>query len=387
MVFLGFNKSSKLFLISLFTHAISAMCLTSCLPSYLVKSGYNQMQILNAREPIKDVLKRNDLPPEQRRKLEFALEVREFAEKNLKLNATENYKTYVDLKRPYVSWIASAAKKDELTTHTYWYPIVGNLPYKGFFTKEEAEAEAANLASDGYDTMVRGVTAYSTLGWFDDPLLSSMLDYEDHGIANVIIHESTHATLYIKSQAEFNERLATFVGNIGTEIFYRNREGANSPTLKQIADENADENEFSKFISEKNKNLKEWYLSQKKPIEEPARQGQFELIQKQFTDNVAPRLKTKSYLRFSKAKLNNAILLYYQTYDYDLSDFAKLYSYFKQDFIEFIKYCRTLEKSSDPNQELKNFLLNHQPAPQTATNPMPTILKSTTAPSHADPPQ
>lgn len=335
---------------------ISILTLTSCLPTYLVKSSYNQIKILNEREPISKVLERNDITPELRHKLELALEVRAFAEKELKLKPTENYKTFVDLKRPYVSWVVSAAKKDALEPHNFWYPVVGSLPYKGFFTKEEAEAEAQSLKIDGFDVVVRGVTAYSTLGWFDDPLLSSMVDGADHGLVNVIIHESTHATLYIKSQAEFNERLATYMGNLGTELFYQKREGQKSSTLKQIADDNGDERAFSEFITREMNELKEWYEKEKKPIPEDRRQEQFKNIQTHFTKELLPKLKTKNYQRFAASNLNNAVLIYYRTYEFDLSDFDKLYDKLDRNLEKFISYCRTLEKSKDPSLELKSFL-------------------------------
>ena len=354
--------------------ALVCLSLSACLPTYLVKSSYNQIQILNAREPITEVLKRPDLPADQRHKLEMALLVREFAEKQLGLKATENYKTYVDLKRPYVSWIVSAASREELKQRTEWYPIVGRLPYKGFFSKAEAESEATDLKNEGFDTLVRGVSAYSTLGWFEDPLLSSMLGADEHNLVNVIIHESTHATLYIKSQAEFNERLATFVAQVGTKLFYEAREGATSVTNQKIQNENLDELEFSKFISESNRKLKDWYQHQPHPIDEGLRQKQFALIKTEFTEQIAPRLKTKAYARFAESNLNNAILLYYQTYVYDLSDFERLFRHFKNHLPSFLAYCRSLEKSADPNLELKNFLSTlgsgEQTGADSSANPM-----------------
>jgi predicted aminopeptidase len=339
---------------------IVALATTACLPSYLIKSGYNEIKILDEREPIEQVLKEKNLAPETRHKLELALEARAFAESDLGLKATANYKTYVDLKRPYISWVVTAAKKFELTPHLYWYPIVGDLPYKGFFTREEADVEAANQNKDGYDTMLRGVTAYSTLGWFDDPLLNTMLDSEDQGLVNTIIHESTHATLYIKSQAEFNERMAVFVGNTGTELFYKKKEGENSATIKLIQAENEDERVFSRFISDEIRQIKEWYSQAKKPISEDDRQKRFEDIKVHFTQNIEPKLKTKNYSHFAKSKLNNAVLLYFNTYELDLSDFEKLYDHFNHSFPDFLKYCRTLEKSKDPSQELKTFLRQPQ---------------------------
>ncbi|MEQ1666174.1 MAG: aminopeptidase, partial [Bdellovibrionales bacterium] len=187
--------------------------------TYIVRSGYDQLSLLNSRTPVEEVIKNPKTPEGIRHKLELSLDVRSFIEKKLKLNVTKNYKTYVQLDRPYVTYIVTVAEKWELKNHLYWYPFVGRMPYKGFFKLENAKEEEATFDKDKYDTMLRGVSAYSTLGWFDDPLLSSMLNGSDYNLVNTLIHESTHASLYIKNNSNFNERLAMFIGNIGTELY------------------------------------------------------------------------------------------------------------------------------------------------------------------------
>lgn len=332
---------------------------TGCLATYLVRSGYGQMKILSEREPIEKALEKKGLPDDQRRKLELALRVRDFAEKKLHLKPTNNYKTFVDIKRPYVTYIVTVAEKWLLEPRLYWYPIVGRLPYKGFFTKEEAEEEAKKFDPDRYDVMVRGVSAYSTLGWFDDPLLSTMLNGSDHHMVNLIIHESTHATLYFSGQADFNERLATYMGQLGTRIFYRELEGADSQTISNIEKENEDEKLFSQFISDEVKSLKSWYVERRKlntPAQEEERKKRLAEIQSRFARDIQPKLQTKSYTWFTDLSLNNASLLHFNTYVTDLSDFDQLYRSLGQDFSQFLKFCKNLEKSSDPHQKLKDHL-------------------------------
>ena len=333
--------------------ALGCSQLSGCLFTYLVDSGYNQIKLINSGKSIEEVLKDETISPDLRKKLELTLEVRKFIVDNLKLKSTKNYQNYVDLKRPHVTYIVTVAHKNKLEPKLFWYPFVGSLPYKGYFKKEQAEREARSFDSKKYDVMVRGVSAYSTLGWFNDPLLSSMLSGDDHHLVNTLIHESTHATLFIKSNADFNERLATYVGNIGTEIFYLSKEGDGSPTVKKIKDDSHDEKIFSEFITNEIKALRDWYKTLPEDWESQ-REKKFAEIQNKFLLEVQPKLKTDNYNKFASSKLNNAILLYFDTYLADLNAFDELFVYFKKDFSRFITFCKSLEKSRDPIQSVKS---------------------------------
>lgn len=369
-----FTKRSQLLVFATLT-TLSLMT-SGCLVSYLVNSGYEQMKLLSDRKPIEEVLKDKNLAPEHRHKLELALNVRDYAEQKLNLKLTNNYNTFVDLKRPYVTYIVTVAKKWQLESELYWYPIVGHLPYKGFFTKKEADKEASQFDKNKFDVMVRGVSAYSTLGWFDDPLLSSMITGEDHDLVNMILHESTHATLFFKSQADFNERLATYVGNLGTQMYYSQIEGQDSPTLKKMQADSEDEKLFSTFISEEIELLKKWYEGQSSNISktqaatlntnhvdgpgpahprEMLREARFKEIQDRFTKNLEPRLQTNNYKNFTKMKLNNAVLLYFKTYVFDLHEFENVYVKLDKNFEAFLKFCKNLEKENDPQAKLKSY--------------------------------
>ncbi|WP_041576978.1 aminopeptidase [Bdellovibrio bacteriovorus] len=332
---------------------------SGCQMGYLMKSGYGQMKLLNSRVPIDEALKDPGLDEGKKKKLLLAQEARAFAETELHLKPTKNYTSYVELGRPYVTYVVSAAPKWELKHHQWSYPFMGKMPYKGYFNEDDAKAEEKSLQQDNLDTYMRGVSAYSTLGWFNDPILSSMLRYDDYDLVNTIIHETVHATLYIKNSADFNERLATFLGNKGAELFYHKKEGAESPTLKLIQSENDDSKVFSQFISAELDALEKWYkeLPASERSEEKRAQ-RIQQIQSKFSSEVVPRLKTDSYKRFAEAKLNNARLLVYRTYMQDLSDFEKLYEARDRNYFSFIEACRGLEKAKDPSAELKK-LLSH----------------------------
>ena len=344
--------------LSLFTFAVLS---SGCQMGYYLKSARSQLSIIRDREPIDEVLKKPDLSDETRAHLKTAQEARDFAIQKMGLKETKNYTTFVQLNRPYVSWVVSAAPRWRLEHFQWDYPIVGKMPYKGFTSEEDAKDQQKDLETEGLDTYVRGVSAYSTLGWFQDSVLSSMFSSRSYQLVNTIVHETTHTTLYIHNSADFNERLAVFVGNKGTEEFYRAKEGADSPTLQLIHDENQDDQTFSDFIGPKLKALEKWYqtlaLSEHR---EELRQEQFKSLQADFEKEVLPKMRTHSYDRFAKSALNNARLLYYRTYMQDLKDFETLFDLVDSDWKRFLVCAKTLEKAEKPAEALQALSLKLQ---------------------------
>ncbi|MFN9068049.1 MAG: aminopeptidase, partial [Bdellovibrionales bacterium] len=187
---------------------------------YTLKSAYHQMQMLSSTESYESALNRKEITNDEKSKLKLALSVIEFTKTEFKLESDGNYSNVVWLDRPYVTWVVSAAYKWELKSHEWYFPIVGKVPYLGFFNESEAKSEEKVLAEKDYDTYLRGVSAYSTLGWFKDPLLSSMLRYEERDLVETLIHELVHTTFWVKNSVDFNERLASFLGQKGALIFY-----------------------------------------------------------------------------------------------------------------------------------------------------------------------
>lgn len=343
--------------------------LCNCQITYYSKSAYQQMWILTHRKPIEKVLQENDLKSEEAKKLKLTIQARNFAKETLKLKVGDSYSTFVRLKKPYVVWAVNASEKWKLEHYTWNYPIVGKLPYKGFPEEADAIEETRSFDNKKYDTYIRGVTAYSTLGWFADPLLSTMLHYNDHDLVNTIIHESTHATIFIKGNADFNERLASFIGNKGTELFYTQIEGIDSASLKQIKNENDDELLFSKFISDEIKQLEEFY-NKHSSQNEIERQQQFDKIKFHFQSNLKSRLKTNQFKNFENTSLNNARLLLFKTYVEDLSDFEKLYKLCEKNFDLFLVKIKTIENSIDPSTDLKKMIENYEK--NNSINPAPS---------------
>lgn len=327
---------------------LSTLC--GCQIGYILKSGYHQALLIKEQEPIEEYLKNPEISSEQKKKLSLILDIKNFSENDLGLKKSSNYTTFVELDRKYVSYIVQVARPFELKYHLWKFPIVGEMPYKGYFTEADANKEAEIFSKDGFDTFVRGVRAYSTLGWFRDPVLSSMMDYDDDELVNLIIHETTHSTLFIKNSADFNEQLATFVGNKGTELYYEKLEGKTSETLKKIKLKNEDETVFAQFITSEVQELEVWYKSNAGKITKEEKGKRLSSVQEKFKKL---KFKTKAYEFFGAMKLNNAILLGYKTYMNDLSKFEKVFEK-KPNIREFIQTLKKLEKSKDPEKEISS---------------------------------
>lgn len=326
-----------------------------CQVGYYLHSAYHQQKLISSRVPIERALNSSKLTGEQKAKLRLVQEVKAFGEATLGLKRSRNYTTFVQLDEPYVTYVVQAAFAYELKPYLWHFPFVGDVPYKGYFVKSMADDEAASFDHDKYDTYVRGVSAYSTLGWFQDSVLSSMLRYDDADLVETILHETIHTTLYIKSAADFNERLATFMGHEGMRLFYLQKEGPSSPHLAEANADAADQKVFSAFLTREVESLKKWYEDHHGHVSKEDKAARLKEIQKRFTAEVRPALKTKAYGDFEKRELNNAYLLAYRTYEYSLEDFDKLYAKTGHDFQKTMAWLKTLEKSDDPEKRLREY--------------------------------
>lgn len=306
---------------------------------------------------LEEALESEKINLETKRKIKLSQEVRQFSIDRLHLKKTKNYDSFVQLESPYVTYAVTASPKNQITPYLWHFPIIGDVPYKGFFKKAAAEDEAEELKKKNLDVIVRGVSAYSTLGWFSDPLLSSMTRYEDHDLVETLIHETTHSTVYIASNADFNERLATFVGQTGMELFYLEKEGPNSPTLIKAKQEMQDEKVFFQFIQKEIKKLDAFYLENSKALDlENQRQNQFAAIKKSFMEQCRPLLKTAHFDYFKDLNLNNALLLNYKIYYDQLENFEKLYLAQGKSWAGFISQIEKLKDSKKPEDDLKKLI-------------------------------
>jgi predicted aminopeptidase len=187
---------------------------------YLARAGWEEGKILARRRPIDAMVADPATPPPLRDKLSLVLAARAFAADSLRLSTGQSFTTFSALDRDTLVLVLSAAYRDRLRAHTWWFPIVGSVPYKGYFDFDEAREAARELTARGYDTRLGPAAAFSTLGWFNDPLLPTTLRADTLSVAETVIHELTHNSFYAPGGAVFNESFANFVGSRGAQRFY-----------------------------------------------------------------------------------------------------------------------------------------------------------------------
>jgi len=198
---------------------LPALCLVSGCEtlSYYSQAIRGQLSLMSAARPVGEWLADPATPPELRGRLQTAQHIRDFASKRLALPLNGSYASYADLGRPYVVWNVYAAARFSVSPKQECFPITGCVSYRGFFSEDEARRQAARLRAEGHDVYVGGVPAYSTLGWFDDPLLSTFIQYPDVQLARLIFHELAHQRVYIKGDTTFNESFAVTVEEEGVK--------------------------------------------------------------------------------------------------------------------------------------------------------------------------
>jgi len=201
---------------------------------YYKQAIQGECQILAHRQKIKKLLADPQTTPELKAKFNLVLQIRDFAEKELRLPVDDQYLRYVDLHRRYVVWNVHAAPEFSLQPKTWWYPFVGSLKYRGYFSESAAMRYAGKLAEKGWGVYVEGVEAYSTLGWFKDPLLNTFITEPDPELAETLFHELAHQRVFISGDTDFNEAFATAVGEEGVRRWLRTK-GESAETEKYLA--------------------------------------------------------------------------------------------------------------------------------------------------------
>jgi predicted aminopeptidase len=216
------------------------------LVNYAAQQGYGQLSIIWRAKPIEKYISDPDFPDSLKLRLKLIDEVRKYAIDSLGLKDTKNYRTLYDQQGEEIMWVVMACEPYRLKPKEWKFPIVGSVPYKGFFSKEKAYSLKEELEREGWDVIIRNPGGWSTLGWFTDPILSKMLNRSEGDLANLIIHEMSHATIFVKDSIDFNENLATFIGDRGAEQYLIDRYGAMSTEYQTYMKEDED---YLKYVN------------------------------------------------------------------------------------------------------------------------------------------
>ncbi|MCB1307966.1 MAG: aminopeptidase [Leptospiraceae bacterium] len=322
---------------------------------YLIRAGYGQMEILWNRRPIAEVLKDDNTPVEIQKRLEHVERVRAFAAERLGLDVRETYTTYTDINREAAAWNVSASRPLAFQPKTWWFPIVGTVPYLGFFDRPRAEAEAESLRQDGWDVIVSDVAAYSTLGWFNDPLLSSQMSYSESYLTSLVIHESAHATIWFPGDVSFNESFASFVEREGARQFDRETFGPDSAELLNRIRYYSEAKQLSDVFHRYALKLQELYNSDRTDSEKTI--GKSELIAEFQSELKALQNEFKiiNTAALAEKKFNNAHFLSHLRYESGQEYFQLRFDECNADWTCFFKRMREL---NDLSAEERRALLN-----------------------------
>ncbi|MHC6201976.1 aminopeptidase [Breznakiellaceae bacterium SP9] len=329
---------------------------------YTLKQGFSLLGYLGKAIPLETLpAKADEYTVEDAEKnkvfVERVRDIRQFAMTTLGLAESANYTKYVEIDRNYLATVVSACAKDSFTKYEWWFPIVGTVPYKGFFNPEDAKKEAAALQKKDLDVWVRSVDAFSTLGWFSDPLYSFMRDYSVDRLADLIIHELVHATVFLKGHAQFNEELAAFIGEEGARLYIEERYGTESDEYKVMLAGKSDSAAFIAFIQALIAQLDAVYastLSSEEKLEQKAQM--ITAAQKRFTADYDTLFLSANYKGFADIKINNAYLQLYQLYYDGGAYYKELYQAHGSDLPLFIRAIKRLDNSGAPRLQLEQAL-------------------------------
>ncbi len=288
--------------------------------------GFGQLQgqikVLQGAQPIEQVLKQEGFPDSLKVKLHLIQEVKQFAEDSLGINKSNNYTSVYNTEGKPILWVVTACEKYSLTDYQWSFPILGDVSYKGFFDFKKAEEEQVILDQLGYDTNIREVTAWSTLGWFDDPILTNFLDRKTGNLSNLIIHELTHGTLYIKDNVTYNENLANFIGDVGAKRFLIQKYGKDSQEYQEYIGSQQDRELLTSYVLRKADSLEVLY-KQWDGLEESVKSEKKEVALRDIFLTMK-RLPFQTLILPKREKLpNNTYFMGYRRYHIDISEFEK----------------------------------------------------------------
>ena len=310
---------------------------------YYSQAVSGHLKMMRARQPIDELLSNKDTDPELRKKLQILTDARVFAAEQLRLPNNDSYSTYVATGRKYVTWNVVAADEFSVTARTWCFPVAGCVSYRGYFAEEDAKKYAAGLAEQGMDISIGGASAYSTLGWFDDPVLDTMLRGNDIRYVSTLFHELSHQVVYVKNDSNFNEAFATFVEQQSTRIWLESRDEADRIELYDAYLKRGEQ--FSGLLKQTRGELQELYAGNLAADEKrQAKQKLFDQLRDRYEQLKTSWNSYRGYDGWFARELNNARLVSVATYRRYVPAFEAMYEEVGQDIDAFYILAKSVSQ-------------------------------------------
>jgi predicted aminopeptidase len=310
---------------------------------YYAQAVDGHMDIMRRSQPISTIIADPGVDHKLKHNLSRVVQLREFASRELKLPDNQSYTNYADLQRPYVVWNVFASPELSLELKKWCFIKAGCVNYRGFFSQTEAERYAEKLKDSGYDVFVGGIRAYSTLGWFNDPVLNTFLGYSEIELAGLLFHELAHQVVYVPGDSVFNESFATVVEHEGIRRWI----ASNGSAEKQVAFNARQERRavFTELVLKHRERLQELFASDQSDADKRIVKAQiFNDLRAEFTQLKATKAEFSSYDQWFAQVLNNARLATISIYTQLLPEFQALLAQQNSDMSQFFEIVREISK-------------------------------------------
>lgn len=315
---------------------------------YYSQAVTGHLKLMSARQSIETLLAAEDTDPELRGKLQTLADARQYAVSALALPENDSYKTYVETGRRAITWNVVATEEFSMRPNTWCFPVAGCVSYRGYFDRNDAEKFAASLADESYDITIGGASAYSTLGWFDDPVFDTMLRGDDLRYVGTLFHELAHQVLYVKDDSNFNEAFASFVEQVGVRRWLEEQQQTERIEGYDVSLGRA--GEFVELLKQTREALLELY---KQPLADTVKRERKQLVfnemRKEYETLKASWGDYKGYDGWFRRELNNARLIAVATYRRYVPAFYAMYDEVDSDLQRF--YALATEISALPTDE------------------------------------
>ncbi len=319
---------------------------------YITRQAWHHAGLLSQRRDLNEVIQDTNTSSVTRDRLKRVINILEYARKE-GLNVEDSYESFIETKSPVVSYLVQAAEADQLKFKTWWFPVVGDVPYIGFYDKGERDELAAELEQEGYDVKRGAAGAYSSLGWFQDPLFSSMIQRSYPSLAHLLFHELTHRTLWIQGSAEFNENLAEYIGHLLTIKYLEDISLASE--IPEYQARLRDRERLRQWLVELKSELERVYATTKSKTE--TLKIKAATISKYVQGSKVPKFEVVDLV--SKETWNNASILAAVLYAPDRERFEKAHRCFDRSGRSIAKFLKALEEKvealGEPDKALDGF--------------------------------